>query len=238
MNKRYKQLIVLAAVILMAFVGWFIYREFFTFYLKGTWPDSARVSYAYPYISLDFNKALSKEGYEAILYNSEDKIEYTRQEINDKSLIIYLPGDKSVGDTFRVAVDKLSSSDGRTLSIQLEFTLQDISFDRLSEHDQEEILRIQDIRDEAQPNDPIMNSVPHSELNYNLTIELLPVRGGEESTGGVLLHGEILLSAADVRIDRDGAIEQAKQDIHSYISSLGLDPVSYQIEYSVTEPVL
>lgn len=80
--------------------------------------------------------------------------------------------------------------------------------------------------------DSILNNLPHSTLDYNLTVA--------QGTPGVenqklALDAELLLSAADVRSGRDAAIAAYTQEVRDYITSLGLNPDSYTINYTISE---
>jgi len=239
MNKRLvKKIAFIVIPLLVVLLGLLGYREFFTFYLKGTSPKTSTVSINSPYLKLKFNKSLTSEGHEVSLINASDEPSYVRQVVNGKTLVLYLPTDLSEGIEYTVNISKITAQDGKSFSGELRFTPEDIPYEKLDKDQQEEILRLQDERSDSDANDPIMNHLPHSALNYNLSLYINDGLGSDVPAERIILNAEILLSAADVRIDRDGAIEQAKQDINSYITSLNLDPANYQIEYSVTEPVL
>lgn len=81
--------------------------------------------------------------------------------------------------------------------------------------------------------DPILNSLPHSTLDYNLTVAqgTTGIKGDQK----LILDADLLLSAADVRSGRDAAIAAYTQEVRDYITSLGLNPDSYTINYTISE---
>lgn len=237
-KKLIKKIAVVLVPIIVIGIGFLVYRELFTFYLKNTSPKTSAVSVNSPYLKLNFNKHLEKEGNELTLDNANGQPHHINLVVDNKTLTVYLPSDLVEGNEYILKINHVAATEGKTYSGELRFTPQDIPYEKLDKAQQEEILRLQDERSESDANDPIMNHLPHSTLNYNLSLYVSDGLGSDVPAERIVLNAEILLTAADVRIDREGAIEQAKQDINSYITSLGLDPASYQIEYSITEPIL
>lgn len=72
--------------------------------------------------------------------------------------------------------------------------------------------------------DPIFKYIPHSTLDYSLT--------GASNGGQALLTAQLFLTAAD-QSNADAAATQYKQEVLDYITSVGLDPSKYTIDYAI-----
>lgn len=78
--------------------------------------------------------------------------------------------------------------------------------------------------DVIEPDDPILQYLPHSDSNYQITLD-----PDLRKTLNVTLQ----TSAADERIDPDAAIASYRQAVRDWITSVGLDPGTYTINYTV-----
>ncbi len=81
----------------------------------------------------------------------------------------------------------------------------------------------------APPVDPILNHLPHSTVDYKVSYD--PTK---EKT----LNATIYTTAADERIDSEGAIKQYKSDLQKWITSTGLNPKDYKINYTIVRASL
>lgn len=73
------------------------------------------------------------------------------------------------------------------------------------------------------PSDPILKHLPHSTLNYRITLDpSLPYT----------LSVVISTTAADERGDANAAISRYKEQVLDWIHSVGLDPQDYTINYT------
>jgi hypothetical protein len=73
--------------------------------------------------------------------------------------------------------------------------------------------------------DPIVQYLPHSTLDYNLTIE---------SSDKKILNAQLFLSGAD-QSNASAATALYKQEVVDYITSVGLNPADYTINYTVVQ---
>lgn len=217
---------IIALVFGLLFIGFLVYREIFTLYIKGTFPSTNRISYASPFIELQFNKTLAEE-HEVSIRDGEQFVQKT--EIKDKDLIVYV-ADLQIGVTYTIDIGSITATDGKTITNKtITFTVQDIPFDEMTEREQEAALSVQNEKNEVF-NDPILSLVPYSTLEYNLGAVLV---GNEERP---TLRAELLLTGADVRINREDAIKRYKASVLKYLTDNSLNPKDYEIEYVVIEP--
>jgi flagellar basal body-associated protein FliL len=75
------------------------------------------------------------------------------------------------------------------------------------------------------PTDPIVQYVPYSTLDY----EIAAIQNDDNS---VTLKVQLSLSDADYKTGKDQAVAQKKQEVLDWITSKGIDPSKYQIDYS------
>lgn len=225
-NKKFRQVSVIAGILIVILLGFLAYREFFTFYLKGTFPGTNRISYNSPFIELRFNKTPHND-YKISF--SEDENYISSSEIDGKNIILYVTN-LEIDQSYTINLESVTETGGKSISGKsLSFTVQNIPFDQLSEREQEVALRLQNEKDNVL-NDPIMSLVPYSTLEFNLGAVLVDEE--ERPT----LRAELLLTGADVRIDRQDAIERYKKAVTTYLTDNDIDPKQYTIEYVIIEP--
>jgi len=78
--------------------------------------------------------------------------------------------------------------------------------------------------DVIEPEDPILEYLPHSDSNYQITFD---------PELGKTLNVTLQTSAADERIGPDAAVASYRQAVRDWITSVGLDPNTYSIKYTV-----
>lgn len=232
--QKYRKFIIIGVVLLVALLGWLAYREFFTFYLKGTSPNTASVSSSSPYVKLNFNKQLKNDGYTLDLKMDDQDI-FVDHKVEGKTFKVYLPTNMEVGQAYVLTLSNISATDGKTLSATLEFTTKDIPVDELDKEQQDELLRLQSDLRTNEVNDPILQELPHGTLNYNLSAFISGGEGTDVPGDRLTLQAQIMLSSVDIKSGQDAAVARAQSDIAAWITSLGLDPANYQIEYTVTQ---
>lgn len=234
MLRKYRSFIILGAVLLAGFIGWLVYRELFTFYLKETSPDTSSVSYASPYIKLNFNKQLKTDGYTLGLSRGGQEV-YTEHEVEGKTLKVYLPTKMGLNEQFSLMIDNLSATNGKTFSTRIDFATQDIPYDQLDKDQQDEILRLQDALGEDDVHDPILRHLPYGTLTYNLSPYIESGAGTDIPGDRLIIKAEIMLSGAEAGSAE--AVERIKGEITDWIRSLGLDPANYDIQYETPQTI-
>lgn len=220
-----KNIILLLVLLFTTLIGLFVYRSM-TFRLVGVEPNTNHVSVISPFIDISFNKPLKKDSIEP----KSNTTTLAGFDIVDKKTIRVFFDDLQLDSNNTITIELVESEGGKQLhNLSFNFTAKDISFENLSKAQQEAILKQQDTPN-TKRDDPVLAYVPYGGLNF----ELNAVVQDEQ----LILQAKLLLSAADVRIDANSAIERYKQEVRDYITSKGLNPDSYTIDYQVVQPTL
>lgn len=218
-----RALLIIGGILLLPLLA-LLYYQIFVFHITGTNPDTKRVSNISPFIDIHFNKPLDGENIEIDV--TEGPITGFSV-VNGKTLRVGL-GPMDVKQEYMIEISKVRARNGdELLNKTIRFTTRDIPFDKLPKGQKTEILKAQDSPNGAKA-DPILSYLPYDGLNYRLEAVF--------DNDNLTVDAELILSAADVRIDRNSAIEKYKTQVRDYITSIGLKPDSYNIQYKVTEP--
>lgn len=233
MSRRTRNiLIILAALGLLTYIGFSVYRHYFTFYMTGTSPGLSRIYTATPYMDVNFNKTLVE--YEEFRITSVSPEILAKIEFRDKTIRIYFEN-LQVDATYDLIFSPVRAEDGdEIVNLTLDFHARAGNFEQLPVAHQQYLLDRQD-EQPATLTDPILQHLPHSTLSFELTAL---VTQNDEREDILVLEARLLLNAADVRIGADEAVEQYKSEVVEFIRSLDLDPEDYTIRYQVVEPTL
>lgn len=227
-----QKLIRISATIAIVAAGLFAAYYFLTFHVTGTTPSLRKVAAITPIIKVNFNKPIKSVGEVTIKGGDNILHSYT---FDGKQLRILL-NKMEVNKTITITLTDVVSTDDYTIGTKvLTFTTKDIAADKLPK-DQFDELIIQQDRDTNANADPISAVLPHSTLHYTATLEVAGVRDDGSNRMGAYV--EINLSASDVRIDREQAIDDYKTEFVDYLVSKGIDSTNYQIVYKIIEPSL
>ncbi len=224
-----KLLIASIALLLCVAIGFGIWNML-RFRVTGTVPNmKGTVPTATSVVKIKFSKALDTSREIARGEITDPQAIVHEVSIEDKALLFRLD-DLQEGVQYTIGLNYIQSKSGQRIdNIQFTFVPRYVAPDDMSPEQQE--LELQET-DRNNLEDPIMKYLPHSTLNYTLH----PAHEADEEGGYVfVVDAKILLSAAEVRIDRLGTVELRKKEIQDYIRSLGLDPANYVIRYNVVE---
>jgi len=227
---KYKGLLILALLLLVGWGAWLLYQSMH-FRIVGTDPATNKVSVIAPYLKIHFNRELTESG---LNVSAEPNI-IESYKVSGKTIDILLTQNLEADKEYTVTIASVTSTNGETLTNQvLRFTAKDIPFEDLPEEQQKAVVNAQSRFTEVQ-SDPILEHIPYGTLNFRLS----PLFENDKDGNQILiLEADILLSAADVRIDKAAAVNQYKAELRAYIRSLDLDPAKYQIRYNIIEPTL
>ncbi len=231
MNKSFpiRTVIIVAITILAPLVGFLIWDSM-QFKVVNITPDTSKpVSTSTSVIRIEFNKPLSNDGSYDRSIVTDPQLIVRDIEKEDSAIILQINALKQ--DYFyELTMHDIYSNDGQVIDIiNLSFNATYIPFNKLPrEQQQQETLGV----DPNYKEDPLLAYLPHSTLSYTLYGSHEMNHEGEYA---FILNANILLTAADVRIDKQAAIDRAKKQINDYIASKGLNPVEYQIRYTVVE---
>lgn len=233
-RKKFTPLIVLIILAVVGLLAWQIYLSL-TFRLTKTIPKpKGTVSTALQTFVVEFNKELDP-GVDYLASIADGQKHVAKIKIDGKSLEVRT-NSAIDGKRYNFTIKNIKSKSGSVIpQINFDYTARYIPFDRLPK-DQQRLVERQE--DQLSEDNPILSRLPYGDLHFRLSAEF--EEHEEESTkiGELRLKAEILLSASDVRSDRDAAIAIYKQEVLDYIKSLGFDPASYKIDYEIIEPSL
>lgn len=232
MYQKHKRLIILGGLALVvALVAWGIIYNVVLFHVTSVSPNPNNASYLSPRLVVTFNKDLAADGVAVTLDNNALKTAVDRNK-----LTITLPGNFEGNKTYNIDINSVNSRAGDVIKdhiIQMHTVL---SSDSLTAEDQQLILDQQEANKSPVINDPIFNYLPHSTLDYSMDAV---INNADTSLQSLTIEIKLLLTAADVKIDRNAAIAQYKQEAMDYLSSLkGIDISKYNVEVTVNDPTL
>lgn len=229
---KYRKFIVIAAALILISVAWFIYYSVFVFHISSTAPNTGSVSRYAPVIRIHFNKELADEKVEV----TGSVVKSSEVQPQNKTLVVYLNElDLEKDARYEFTITSVSSSSGDVIKNKVtSFNTKDIPYSELSNEDQKIILDTQQSKKSDLYTDVIFKYLPYSTLSYSIDAHE-PV----SDVPNVKVIITATLSAADVRINRNGAVEKAYQEARTYLSSLkDVSLQNYDVQYEVNEPSL
>lgn len=229
---KYRKFIIVAVMLILISIAWAIYYSVFIFHVSSTTPNVDSVSRYAPVLRIHFNKELADEKVKV----TGDIVKSSEVQPKDKTLVVYLNAlnlTKNSGYSFTIT--SISSNDGSVIKDKvISFQTKDIPFGDLSSEDQKVVLDAQQAQKSSLYSDVIFEYLPYSTLSYSIE-----AREPTSDVPNVKIFITATLSAADVRIDRNGTIQKAYEDARTYLSSLkGVSLQDYDIQYKVIEPSL
>ncbi|HUY53271.1 MAG TPA: hypothetical protein VMV24_01720 [Candidatus Dormibacteraeota bacterium] len=196
------------------------------FHIVSTNPSTDSVSYMTPFFIINYNKALSST---VSISSSPNLIRnYT---VNGKLIDISLSSMR-VGGNYFIDIKSIATTNGEVIKDKIfKFSAKNISYYNLPKDQQKNIINNQD-RYPSPINDPITAHLPYLTIDYTLSTGIVAGANGKPE---LVLEAAILLSQADMSHEAT-AIANYKQEVISYIKSLGLNPSNYVINYTITTP--
>ena len=220
-----KKRILVASLLPLIIIGFFVLRFFFTLYISSSSPSLGSVSYQTPSLELTFNKPLRSssvrvEGNGVIF---EDKVS-----TKGSTIKLYLnSANLSAGKEASFSLKAVSSDDFK-YDDTVRFTPRDISFSDLPSDQQKEIKRLEGERPRYYT-DPIMRHIPYSTLSYALAPNFVTTPDGATR---LTINLTVYLSQVDLG-NKSTIIKQRVAEAKAYLSSKGLDPDSYSFNLNI-----
>jgi hypothetical protein len=187
-------------------------------------PTSTRV------ITIKFSKPLDTSqtyGSDSLKENSNNIVRDVTAEGDTITIRLDALGENS---NYAFKLPDVKSSEGKVLSgLRYTFTARYVAYDKLSKEQQAQQTSQ---TDSTVQEDPLSKYLPYSTLDYSL------VGSNETSDSGkyiFVVSARLYLSAADVKIDKQGAVNRYKKEIADYIRSKNLNPDTYLIRYTISE---
>ena len=195
------------------------------FHVVSTNPPVNAVSSVAPFFKINFNKTLIASSVKISSYPNVIG-SYT---VDGKTIDVSLLS-LNLAVPYRINVVYAESTNHAVIKNQVfYFVTKDISANDLPKDQQQAILKNQQVYPTVE-SDPIIKDLPHATLNYTLTAHIIKEVNNQSK---LVLEAQIQLSQAD-NGNQAAAVANYKQQIISYIQSLGLDPNNYTIDYTVS----
>jgi hypothetical protein len=228
---RFKAVFLILVVFLILYGSLSLYN-YVKFHVITTNPTISKIGAQSPYLKVYFNKTLSNQS----LVVSATGNAMKSDSVSGKVLTVNFNEPLTINKSYTVIIHSISSQSGsQILNKNFTFTAQNIPFNDLPTDQQKALVGSQDHFQAAQK-DPILVDLPYSTLYFILN----PSFGTDKTTGKIslVLQAQLLL-APGVTGDQATADEaQYKQEVISYIESLGLNPANYNIQYQVVNETL
>jgi len=223
-NRQIPTIIGIIAIVIVSIAA-VVYYSFFTFHITKTDPGLERISRYSPIIRINFNKELSRGSSDIVILNKDN---ISKVEVEGKQLRLFLKNiNPDVDSSYTVTINKLLSKDKQYIikDKRISFSTKDIEFSEMSEADQKLIIDQQDLDQPSRNADPAFDIFPYGTLDYTIDFD-------QDKT----LTVQLLLSNADVKINRQSAIDRYQAEAQTYLESLDLKLENYIINYVVVDP--
>jgi len=223
-----KRLLAGALIVLLAWTGFTIWHQL-TFHIVSTEPSVSKVSTIAPFFKVTFSQTITDSGLS--IQSSQSNLIGTPL-VAGKVLTIPFKAALTSGKVYTITLVNVDSSNGKKITNKA-FTFKPyyIASSELPADQQQAILKEQ-IDNTTNSNDPILSHLPYQTTDFTLSEVTTPVKNPPKN---LPLLATITLSQADSG-DQAAAVAQYKQEVTSYITSLGLNPANYDITYVVQTP--
>jgi len=226
--KLVKTIFLVVGLILIAWLVYGIYN-YYNFSIVSTSPNLNTVATLSPYIKIDFNHTLSNKN---IFISAPNNLLYSHKYyVNGKTLTIQLNEPLSTDKKYSITIDNLIDNHGQKIKNKvISFIPKKETLGQLSKNAQEELI----IRNESSTiyKNPILSHLPYFSVDFSLSADFTNTSFTSKSK--LALNAQLTIPAAYVGSSRQNYINQDKQQVISYISSLGLNPSNYIINYYTT----
>jgi hypothetical protein len=226
--RRLRLAAVLFALLILVLGAYALYNTV-VFRIVSTNPSLHDVSYMSPFLNVTFNKPLSSGN--LILSTTGGAIASHR--VSNNVLTITLKEPLQIHHTYTITIQAVESKSGAHLTNkQFTFTTTNTGYNSLPK-DQQNALTAKN-QDTYVPvkQDPILTSLPHSTLDYILQPTYVTSQNGQSQ---LQLQAQLLVRPGVTGTAEDAAVAQYKQEVNDYISSVGLNPANYTIQYQIVQ---
>lgn len=214
-------------VVLVAILGYGVYLNS-VFRITGTNPNTSNVATSAPFLKINFNKPLNDTG----LSVSGSGGIVRSYSASGKTVTVLLNGPLVLSRRYDVHLNSVISTGGKLITDKtISFVPKAVDYNKLPQDQQQTLLNEQDTHQGANT-DPIVSHLPYGTLDFKLN-DLVTTDASNKSV--LVLQATILVSHADMS-NEAAAVAQYKQEVLDYITSLGLKPSNYTINYTINEP--
>lgn len=230
MIKNRKHLIIIVAIVAGLLLAGYILLSM-RFRLVSSVPNrTGVVATSTAAFKLTFNRELEKKDYLNTEETQNNTTPIQRIDIEDNTMLVFVES-LTEGQEYTFAIANITSTKNERLDgITFDFVAKYIPYDELSKEQQALQMAVMD---SSSVEDPIIGILPHDTLDYQMNVRHETDHVGDYQ---LVVDLQILLSQADLNIDRQAAINTYKEAAFEYIRQNGLNPDDYLIKTSVIEP--
>jgi hypothetical protein len=196
--------------------------------IVGNDPNIDNMTIWTPYLKINLNKPVSSA---SLSISASPDILYGRPISRGKTVIIYLSVPLDPSKTYTIMVRRIASASGQqVINKQYSFRPKVVSQGQIPDDQREALI----LRNQQSPvyKDPLLTHLPFRSVDFSLTSSF----GSTDNNQPVLtLKAQLVLHRAQLG-NSDAAIAADKQQVRDYISSFGLNPDNYTLQYSVISP--
>lgn len=217
---------VIVGILVAVLLGVQIFKNLH-FSVTGTNPSTKNVSTVSPFFKVSFNRTLSKNG---VVITAVPASIIKSYGIDGKVLTINLRYPLQPKQAYMITIANIQASGGEKITNK-RFTFTPKYIANLPA-DQNKVLLQQQDPNNNNTVDPIRAALPYNTINFSLRTD--PQAKGE-NVSRITLYATLNLSMADLPA-QDAAVAKYKQEVADYITSQGLNPANYDIQYTVNTP--
>jgi hypothetical protein len=226
MRKNIKSIVILVIAIGCIWLGYTIYKNA-QFHVVSVNPSLSKISVLTPSIDVNFNDPITSN-----VVATGDSFINSVQKISSKTVQIGFATPLKLNQKYSINLGTLTSTNHQKINnLVLVFKAGYINFNNLSKAQQQQILSKTDTLPPSL-NDPIVSHLPYGTLDFNLTAS--PTYSNGKTS--LVLNAQLLIPygyLSDPTAEQ-ALVNQYKQEVVQYITSLGLNPNNYNIQYTIS----
>jgi hypothetical protein len=216
-----------ALIILVLVIVAFSVYDYFNFSYVSVNPSMNQIANWTPFITFKFNKTLS---YKGLSVKITPNVFYGKgYSLSGDELTLFLSVPMQVNEQYHISIGSITDSHGQTIR-NLNFTFRPLSknISQLPDAQQEALTG----RNESSPvyKNPLLAHLPYNSLDFSLSATF-PT--GQNNLPYLVLVAELFVPSADTGSLQQQVISQYQQEVKAYISSFGLNPGNYKIDYVI-----
>ncbi len=220
-----KKLKLLGLTVVFLIIAFMVF-EYFNFSYLGTNPGPSQTYNWTAVIEFKFNKSLISKG---LSVSMTPNSLYGNYKVKGNLIEVPLSVPLSTQTTYSITVNSVYDNHGQELkNLVYTFKPKSISVSSLPDYQKYDLIS----RNEASPvyKDPILKHLPYDTIDFSLAATF---PAGKNNIPSLVLVAKINVPAAYTGSLAQQVTNQYEQEVQSYISSLGLNPSSYTIDYVV-----
>jgi len=162
----------------------------------------------------------------------EDPAQHVKSIKVDGKKLKITTAEHAVDKKYSFTIKNIRAKSGESIqAVKFNYTARYVAYEKLSKAEK---AQLEEQKTSVLKADPILDHLPHSTLDYSLEAQFGDAEAG--ATSSFVLNAKLLLTNADVKIGEAQAVDSYKKEVTDYITSLGLKPESYIIQYQVVRP--